>query len=84
LNLLLLLLLLLHVLLLISAHAMLLLEVHQEMGGLDILGVRGRDTLLLHLLQFLYMQQLAPHVNDINYGHEWESPASNGRGEYVL
>ena len=51
--LLLLLLLLLHKLLLVPAHGMLLLEAQQEMGSLHVLGVGGRDTLFLHLLQFL-------------------------------
>jgi hypothetical protein len=50
---LLLLLLLLHELLLVSSHGMLLLEAHQELRSLDIFRIRGRNTLLLHLLKFL-------------------------------
>lgn len=51
------LLLLLQVLLLSPAHVVLLLEAQQELRRLDILGVCGWHTLLLHLLKFLKTSQ---------------------------
>jgi hypothetical protein len=48
----LLLLLLLHVLL-VSSHVVLILEIHQELGCLDVFRVRRGHALLLHLLQFI-------------------------------
>ena len=48
------LLLLLHILLLVPSHmAVLLLKAYQELRGFDVLGVRRRHALLLHLLELL-------------------------------
>ena len=52
-----LLLLLLQELLLVPPHIVLVLEVHQELRGLDIFRIGWRYALLLHLFEFLKTRQ---------------------------
>lgn len=66
-----LLLLLLKILLLVPSHIMLLLEVHQELGRFDVLGICRRNSLLLHLPEFLqrrsvwWKHQESSCINDV-------------------